>query len=35
MDSSATIDPATGRPLPPDAIVRILRKTPSSQLYSF
>ena len=29
MDSSATMDPATGRPLPPDAIVRILRKAPS------
>jgi hypothetical protein len=25
MDPSATIDPATGQPLPPDAIVRVLR----------
>ncbi len=28
MDFSATIDPATGQPLPPDAIVRILREPP-------
>ncbi|AEO55505.1 hypothetical protein MYCTH_2132825 [Thermothelomyces thermophilus ATCC 42464] len=34
MDPSATIDPATGRPLPPDAIVRILHITPKVHVYS-
>ncbi|KAK4041379.1 hypothetical protein C8A01DRAFT_45443 [Parachaetomium inaequale] len=34
MDSSATMDPATGRPLPPDAIVRILHITTKVHVYS-
>ncbi|KAK3292204.1 uncharacterized protein B0H64DRAFT_224034 [Chaetomium fimeti] len=34
MDSSAIIDPATGRPLPPDAIVRILHITNKVHVYS-
>ncbi|KAK3306555.1 uncharacterized protein B0T15DRAFT_144898 [Chaetomium strumarium] len=34
MDVPATIDPATGRPLPPDAIVRILHITPKVHVYS-
>ncbi len=32
MDFSTTIDPATGQPLPPDAIVRILREPPDRNL---
>ncbi|KAK4247952.1 hypothetical protein C7999DRAFT_14096 [Corynascus novoguineensis] len=34
MDPSKTIDPATGRPLPPDAIVRILHITSKVHVYS-
>ncbi|KAK4241953.1 hypothetical protein C8A03DRAFT_11813 [Achaetomium macrosporum] len=34
MDAPATIDPATGRPLPPDAIVRVLHITPKVHVYS-
>ncbi|KAG7288094.1 hypothetical protein NEMBOFW57_007617 [Staphylotrichum longicolle] len=34
MDPSATIDPATGQPLPPDAIVRILHITSKVHVYS-
>ncbi|KAK4158096.1 hypothetical protein C8A00DRAFT_39644 [Chaetomidium leptoderma] len=34
MDSSATIDPATGHALPPDAIVRILHITTKVHVYS-
>ncbi|AEO67099.1 uncharacterized protein THITE_2115895 [Thermothielavioides terrestris NRRL 8126] len=34
MDPSATIDPATGQPLPPDAIVRVLHITPKVHVYT-
>ncbi|KAL2130324.1 hypothetical protein VTI74DRAFT_6596 [Chaetomium olivicolor] len=34
MDVSAQLDPATGRPLPPDAIVRVLHITPKVHVYS-
>lgn len=32
MDPSAVMDPATGQPLPPDAIVRVLRRFPAQNL---